>query len=251
VAAHFQPLLRDPARMRLLPLGLPGVLPPPTRRRRSSRRTPLELAVIGYVFPNKGAHVVLDALERASLPAARLTLHGKIAEAAYADALERRSVGSQGVELVLGGPYEREALPNLLGNADCVIVPSQWPETFGFVAREALALGVPVLAARIGALPEAIVEGGNGFTFRHDGPDELAALLRRLDGDRTLLARLRSGAARTPQVSPAAHAGAVRATYEEAVAERAADGALRERDRRQLLRLERRLVELGFGGHRP
>jgi glycosyltransferase involved in cell wall biosynthesis len=249
VAAYFAPLLHEPERMRVLPLGLPGSLPPAKRARRRSGQAALELAVIGYVFANKGAHVVVDALERAALPQARLTLHGKVADAKYAKALERRAADIPNLELVVAGPYERESLPNLLADIDCVLVPSQWPETFAFVAREALALGLPVIAARVGALPEAIVEGENGFTFRHDDPAELGALLRRLDEDRALLARLRAGARRSRPLSPAAHAAAVRATYAEAIAEFAGDGAMGEIDRRKLHRLEGRLVELGFGGH--
>jgi len=49
-----------------------------------------------------------------------------------------------------------------------------------FAAREALALGVAVLASRVGALAKLVRDGKNGFTFDPGAPAELAGLLRRL-----------------------------------------------------------------------
>ena len=42
-------------------------------------------------------------------------------------------------------------------------MPGAWPEPFGLVAIESLACGTPVIARRIGALPEIIREGVDGF----------------------------------------------------------------------------------------
>jgi hypothetical protein len=101
-----------------------------------------------------------------------------------------------------------------------VVVPSLWPEAYVLVAREALALGVPVLASRLGALPDLVVDGENGYTFDPRARGELSALLRRLDDDR-LLAGLREGARGTAVVSMRQHAGAIRAVYLDAVRSRA------------------------------
>jgi glycosyltransferase involved in cell wall biosynthesis len=251
VASYFERFVENEQRLRLLPLGLPRPLQTARGSDDADDDAPLHVVVLGQVFENKGAHVVLEALELAALGSARLSVHGRVVEPAYAEALERRAVEIPGVELTLGGPYETEDLAQRLRGVDCVVVPSQWPETFAFVAREALAHRIPVLAARIGGLPEAIDEGANGFTFRHDRPGELAAILRRLDGDRGLLRRLSSGAARRPPLAPSEHARAVRAVYREAVDDFARGGATTAADREELDRLERRLVRLGFDGGRP
>ena len=42
-------------------------------------------------------------------------------------------------------------------------MPGAWPEPFGLVSIESLACGTPVLARRVGALPEIIREGVDGF----------------------------------------------------------------------------------------
>lgn len=56
-----------------------------------------------------------------------------------------------------------EKIGEVYGQADCVVVPSLVPETYNFVAREALQSGCLVVASAAGAIPEAVVEGKNGF----------------------------------------------------------------------------------------
>jgi glycosyltransferase involved in cell wall biosynthesis len=247
LASFFEPLLPDPQRLRVLPLGLPGPLP---GTRDGAGPEPdgaaLRLAVLGLVFPNKGAHVVIEALGRTGLPAT-LWLHGRIVDAQYGEQLRHRAAGFPALQLSIGGAYRREDLPRILADVDCVVVPSQCPESFAFVAREALALGVPVLVSRKGALPEAVAEGRNGFTFAHDDPDELARLLRRLNDDRRLLARLRAGARAAPPLPIGAHARLVRSVYSEAVDEPVRGPATSAG--RQLEALEEELVRLGFDRH--
>jgi glycosyltransferase involved in cell wall biosynthesis len=66
------------------------------------------------------------------------------------------------------------------------LVPSLWPEPFGLVAVEAMRSGVPVVASRIGGLPEVVVDGSNGILVTPGNTAELRAAIRRLDGDASL-----------------------------------------------------------------
>jgi glycosyltransferase involved in cell wall biosynthesis len=59
-----------------------------------------------------------------------------------------------------------------------VILPSEWYETFGRVAIEAFACGVPVLASRLGAMAELIDDGHTGLLFRPGDAADLAATAR-------------------------------------------------------------------------
>ncbi len=56
----------------------------------------------------------------------------------------------------------------------CSIVPSIWKEPFGLVVLEAWAMGCPVVAHHVGALPEIIKEGQDGLLVRPDNPKEMA-----------------------------------------------------------------------------
>jgi hypothetical protein len=59
-------------------------------------------------------------------------------------------------------------------------MPGTWPEPFGLVAIEALACGTPLIARRVGALPEIIRDGVDGFLG--DDAVQLAFLVDRVDG---------------------------------------------------------------------
>ena len=51
----------------------------------------------------------------------------------------------------------------LVASSRAAIIPSAWPEPFGLVVIEALALGTPVLVRRSGAIPELVRDGVDGF----------------------------------------------------------------------------------------
>jgi glycosyltransferase involved in cell wall biosynthesis len=47
--------------------------------------------------------------------------------------------------LRLNGPYDKEDLSSIFSQLDVVAMPSLWQEVYGFVAREALAYGLPII----------------------------------------------------------------------------------------------------------
>jgi glycosyltransferase involved in cell wall biosynthesis len=74
-----------------------------------------------------------------------------------------------------------ESVAPLLAGADLYLLPSQ-SESFGLSALEALASGVPVVASRVGGLPEVVRDGETGWLFPIGDVDAMAdaaiALLR-------------------------------------------------------------------------
>ncbi|MCQ3000997.1 glycosyltransferase family 4 protein [Pseudomonas syringae] len=73
---------------------------------------------------------------------------------------------------------------------DVAIVPSIWNEPFGMVAVEACSWSVPVIASRMGGLPEIIQDQFNGLLCSPDDPDSLGVAMLRLHQQPELLARL-------------------------------------------------------------
>ena len=61
---------------------------------------------------------------------------------------------------------------------DVLVAPSIWPESFGLVTREALQLGLWVIASDIGALAEPIEDGVNGQKVEPLNVDELNEALK-------------------------------------------------------------------------
>jgi glycosyltransferase involved in cell wall biosynthesis len=100
------------------------------------------------------------------------------------DTLESRD------RIVLAG-YRADA-PELLSGADVCVVPSLWQEAFGLAALEPMTYGIPVIASRVGGIPEIVVDGASGVLV--EPGDEVAlehALLRLLldQGERDRLGR--------------------------------------------------------------
>jgi L-malate glycosyltransferase len=65
----------------------------------------------------------------------------------------------------------RNEVAELLAQTDLLLVTS-WTESFCLVALEAMACGVPVVASRVGGLPEVVVDGKTGLLFDLEQPDE-------------------------------------------------------------------------------
>jgi N-acetyl-alpha-D-glucosaminyl L-malate synthase BshA len=84
----------------------------------------------------------------------------------------------------------REDVDEILCAADAFLLPSNY-EAFGLAALEAMACGLPVVASKVGGVPELIQDGKTGFLV---GPDEYEAGAERLYQiltDPALAARLR------------------------------------------------------------
>jgi glycosyltransferase involved in cell wall biosynthesis len=130
------------------------------------------LVGLGRLEPVKGFRLLVDALPRivAAVPSARLLLVGEGSEraglAARAAAL---GVGDR-VELA-GAQYDA---PVFLAAADLVVVPSL-NEGMGRVLVEAMALGRPVVAARVGGIPAVVADGETGRLVEPGDPEALAA----------------------------------------------------------------------------
>jgi glycosyltransferase involved in cell wall biosynthesis len=70
--------------------------------------------------------------------------------------------------------------------ADCLVCPSVWQEAVGLVILEAASCGLPVIASRVGGIPEFIEDGRTGILFAPGDHEEVAEGLSRLMSDEEL-----------------------------------------------------------------
>ena len=138
-------------------------------------------AAAGRLVDEKGFDRLIQAM--AALPEFDLRLAGA---GPREEELRRRSDELPNVELV--GLLSPPELADLFRDARAVVVPSLFPETFGYVAVEAMSVGTPAIVSSIGALPELIDASGGGVVFRSDA--EMLEAMRRLGGDDELRAEL-------------------------------------------------------------
>ena len=100
-----------------------------------------------------------------------------------------------------------------------LLVQPSFEEGFGFPVLEAMTIGVPVVAANRGALPEVL--GDAGLLVDPDDPDQIASAIDRMLNDETLAASCASrGAARARQFDWPHTARLVHAAYQRAIEHR-------------------------------
>lgn len=93
----------------------------------------------------------------------------------------RRVIQEPGMEHIeLIGYVAGEAKRRLIAEAVCTVLPSEWHENFPLSVVESLALGTPVIASRMGGLPELIEDGRTGLLFQAGDVLALAECLRRM-----------------------------------------------------------------------
>lgn len=154
----------------------------------------IRLGYIGQIMPLKGVDVMVRELVNADLGSAMpLTIYGKLDQnPVYAD--EVRAVIGDRQHIRLAGPYLRTQLGEVLAGIDALVVPSVWPENAPLVIQEAFAVGIPVIASKLGGIPEFIRHEVNGLLFDPLTPGSLQKTLETLHhGGHALLDHLRAG----------------------------------------------------------
>ena len=144
------------------------------------RKEPGEyLVFLGRFHPEKGAHLAIEIARRAGV---RLKMAAIPQDEEYFKKEVLPHVDGDRVQFL--GSVEREARDELLSNALALVHMTTRPERFGLTMVEAMACGTPVLGARMGSIPEIVVDGETGFLCDTVGDavarvPQLAALGRR------------------------------------------------------------------------
>ncbi len=150
---------------------------PPAESERDPNK-PLELVTVAYLIRAKGVHVLLAALARLEDQRCTLTVVGDGPEEQALRA-QARSLGLESRVSFLG---LRDDVPALVSRAD-VFVHNATAEAFGFTIAEAMAAGRPVVATRVGGVPEVVEDGVSGLLVPPGDVDALAQALSRVVSD--------------------------------------------------------------------
>ncbi len=153
------------------------------------------LLCVGAVSFEKGHDILIEALASISALSWRCTCVGSAGrDPAFAAGLGRRLPGER---VSFPGPRTGADLNRSYASADLLVVASR-AETYGMVVTEALARGLPVVAAEVGGVVEALGEGAAGtrpgLLVAPEDPAALAGALASWLGDAELRARLRRAA---------------------------------------------------------
>jgi glycosyltransferase involved in cell wall biosynthesis len=175
VARRFRETASDSERVMVIPnfLDLPD--------EPATDPTGSQVLYVGPATRHKGLSVLLRALRQVPPGLAEAVVVG----VPSADAVPAASGAPAAVQYA--GRLTGEPLRRRFRAAAMVVVPSIWPEPCPTVALESLAYGRPVVASRIGGLPDLIADGDNGLLVPPGDPGALAGAITTLLSDRSLL----------------------------------------------------------------
>ena len=181
---------RPRSRTSVIPCGvdLKRFTPKGARAHRDRRR---RIVSVGRMVPRKGFDILLRAI--VAVPHTELLIVG--GPDAHALGCDPEAVRLSTLAAELGvadrvrltGSVSRREMPALLRSAD-VVACTPWYEPFGIVPVEAMACGVPVLAAAVGGMLDTVVDGGTGVLVPPRDPQACAEALNAMLSDRDRLA---------------------------------------------------------------
>ena len=194
----------DPSRIRIVAPGVDHAFFGPGDQRQARRALSLPeqgrlLLFVGRIQPLKGVAVAvrtLAALGR-SRDDCRLVIvggpsgpQGEVELERLASLVEELDLGDR---VVFVPPQPHELLSTYYRAADVCLVPSR-SESFGLVALEAAACGIPVVASDVGGLSSLIDHGRTGYLVEDPAPEAFAGWVRQILAEPLLAERLGSGA---------------------------------------------------------
>lgn len=208
--AGSQAIRRDYARLvrpgtpfHVLPYGI-AMEPVPRQPRVHTR--PVRFGYVGSIAPHKGVHLAMEAIRQFDPKDATLRIFGD--SSAFPEYV--RSMG-QAPNVTFAGAFREEDKPSVFSQIDVLLVPSIGLESFGLAPREAMASGVPVIAAEGAALSEMFAPGTCGELFPAEDVQALRAIMERVVADPAILDRW--SAALPPSKRATDHAAEIEAVY--------------------------------------
>jgi glycosyltransferase involved in cell wall biosynthesis len=131
---------------------------------------------IGYFGRHKGVQVLLEAARHLDNKAFSIDLIG-------GGELEnelRAQVDRSGLSSIVTfrGKVENERIGEVFHTTDVMVLPAVWPENQPVTITEAMATRTPVIASRIGGIPELVDHGRTGFLFDPGNAQDLANRMR-------------------------------------------------------------------------
>ncbi len=145
------------------------------------------LVFAGRLVEQKNPLMLIDILDRLRAEPVRLLVVG---DGPLLEPMRRRAAELDLLDAIeFRGALSHEATLDALAGGGILLLPSRW-EGLPVIALEAMAIGLPVIAAAVGGVPEIIAHGETGLLVERPTPEAYADLVRRLRCDPQLRARL-------------------------------------------------------------
>ena len=162
-----------------------------------SQHHPRRLVFAGALVPDKGLHLLISAFAdlKTKYPDLELEVFGSSSLWSRAEYLNTEQLAAQIPGLIFHGKSTQHEIAAGFRRAGICVVPSIWFDPYPLISLEAQACGTPVVAFRMGGLPEGIVDGKTGVVVDEVSPHALTRALDQLLADPHKLSEMSSNAA--------------------------------------------------------
>lgn len=143
----------------------------------------------------KGIWTLLDVASKLPHVTFKLAGHGGGEEELRNEVYKR---GLHNIEFL--GFLSQDKLKGVIRSARACVVPSEWDEPFGLAVVESMALGTPVVASRIGGIPEIITSGKDGLLCEPGSVEDFTSAVKKLIDSPDYALQLSTEAIKTVEV---------------------------------------------------
>ncbi|WP_269889827.1 glycosyltransferase family 4 protein [Methanothermobacter thermautotrophicus] len=154
----------------------------------------LMLLYVGELSKHKGLHILIEALKRIDDENICVDIYGRGVHEDYF-----KSISKDLNVFFRGYANGFEELKKAYQNANVTVVPSICYEVFGMIILESFMNSTPVIASRIGGIPEVVRDGYNGFLFKPGSVNGLRRILERISEHPSILKELERNAYKSSQ----------------------------------------------------
>lgn len=144
-----------------------------------SKHNPHRIVFAGALVPDKGLHLLISAFAdlKPKYPNLELEVFGSSSLWSRTDYLNTEQLAAQFPGLIFHGKKNQHEIAEGFRRSGICVVPSIWFDPYPLISLEAQACGTPVVAFRMGGLPEGIVDGKTGVIVDEISPQALTQTL--------------------------------------------------------------------------
>lgn len=139
----------------------------------------LVLGFIGTFIWHKGLDVLLRAFQSVENKNVELKIFGR-GDKRDPYVKNLKDLAKNDPRIKFFGTFSYEELPNIMKELSIIVIPSSYKENFPLVMQLGLAYKKPIIATKIGGIPEVIEEGKNGFLFEPRNVQELSNIINNI-----------------------------------------------------------------------
>ncbi len=145
---------------------------------------PITFGYRGGINKKKGVHVLLAAFSQLDQQRCKLQIYG------YGDMSILKQYSGRKLNVEYMGAYSPDEVKESLKTIDVGVVPSMWEEPFPCVGLEYISARIPIVASKIGGIPEWLQDGENGYLVSPGNVHKLKEAMQRFIDEPKMISKL-------------------------------------------------------------